>query len=94
MYTILLIYVASKDYKADFMRAEKFDYRVVSLPAIWQESFKETNSFIDKLAMVKSRLIKWVQYNTELQIINNSFVNMTGSAGILLMDVHTEQWDS
>ncbi len=44
--------------------------------------------------MVKSILNKWVQYNTELQIINNSFVKLTGSAGILLMDVHNKQWDS
>ena len=41
--------------------------------------------------MVKSILNKWVQYNTEIQIINNSFVKLTGSAGILLMDVHTRE---
>ena len=47
------------------MRADKRDYRVVLLPAMWRESFKETkpfkckiNSFIDKLAMVKMILKK------------------------------------
>ncbi len=60
-----------------FMRADKRDYRVVSLPAMWWESFKDNkpfkckiNSFIDKLAMVKMILKKWVQYNIKLQIIN------------------------
>ncbi len=50
------------------MRADKCDYRVVSLPAMWRESFKETkpfkckiNSIIDKLAMVKMIPKKWVQ---------------------------------
>ncbi len=38
--------------------------------------------------MVKIILNKWVQYNTELQIFDNSFVKLTGSAGIL--DVHTK----
>ena len=50
------------------MRADKCDYRVVSLPAMWRESFKETkpfkckiNSIVDKLAMVKMIPKKWVQ---------------------------------
>ncbi len=83
------------------MSADKRDYRVVLFPAIWRESVKENkpskfkiNSFIGKLAIVKSILNKWVQYNIELQIINISFVKLTGSAGILLMDVHTKQWVS
>ena len=73
------------------MRADKHDYREVLLPAMLQESFKENkpfkckvNSFIDKLAMVKMILKKWVQNNIKLQIINNA----------LLMDVHTKQLDS